>query len=229
MRLKIKHIIFVMIIVVSASVIALCCESFQGVPFEYDLIAIIFSIITFSCISAACKMDSRCLFCNEYRAVRYNKRKKNVLVELRKRILSIIILVIIYNCIIAIIQNTSITETCKLITLEMIVYMFLLIIQFYLEIKFGSDIGYLTTVVIYISLLFAGIMMYRYCTNYNNSISEVLNMVNKINVINYSSLNRIYLLECNEKTVISAFIIIDGASMVILPFTLRKTDIIERN
>ena len=147
---------------------------------------------------------------------------------MKKRICYVGIFVLVNNAVILLIQKTDIINFIYMIVFEFLAYLFIAVFQICLELKFSSDIGYLSIIISYISLLFAGIIIFNYCNEFNNSLSTILKAVNNLNIVNYLSLNRIQLLECNYILIIFTLIGIDVFALLVIPLALKRVDIIER-
>ena len=228
MNSKFKFCVFGILIFVSAVIITVFSENCYGLPFEYDFVCLIFTFIEFSCISIICKVNEDCLFCNEYKAIRYRKRTSIIKTEIIKRIFYIIIFSIIHNAVVLIIKKLEIKEIVLMVVLNFLELLFLILIQFYIEIKINSDMGFLLVLVMYIVLVFSGIMLYKCCQSNFNTISNMLELINKFNIVNYSSFTRIKLLNCNINQSVFVLLGVDVFTLIIILFGLRKSDILER-
>ena len=229
MNSKIKFSIFGILTIVSAFIISTFSDNYYGVPFEYDLVCLIFTLIEFSCVCTVCKINESSLICNEYKAIRYKKRSSIIKFEIQKRIFYILLLTTSNSLTIATIKKLSIKYFILLIALNFLTFLFLALVQFFLELKFTSDTGYLVVIVGYVISLFIGIMLQNYSESHSNIASKLFEVVNKFNIVNYSSLTRINLLGCNIKLSIFLLMVLNIMTVSVLLLTLKKSDIMERN
>lgn len=228
MNSKIKFSIFSMLAFASAIIIAMFSDNYLGVPFNIDLICLIFSFIEFVCVCTACKIDERSLFCNEHKVVRYKKRTHIIIIEAKKRIICVLFFSVIHYFIIMLIKKISLKDFALAVIFNFLTLLFLIIVQFFMEIKFNSDVGFFAIIVLYITLVFAGIMMYDYYQSYSDSLSELFKIINRFNIANYSSLTRIKLMNYNINQSVVLLAAVDLFALLITLFGLRKSDIIER-
>ena len=228
MNSKIKFCLFGLLIILSSIIIATFSYNCYGLPFEYDYICLIFTLTEFSCISIICKVSEDCLFCNEHKVIRYNKRIVIIKTEIIKRIFCVLFFSIIHNVVVLIIKETEIKELVLMTVLSFLALLFLILVQFYIEIRLNSDIGLLVVLVMYTVLVFSGIMLYNYCESNTNTTSNILEFINKFNIINYSSYTRLKLLKCNINQSLLILSGVDVLALFVISFGLRKTDIIER-
>lgn len=228
MNSKIKFSIFSMLAFASVVIIVVFSDNYLGVPFNIDLICLIFSFIEFVCICTACKVDERSLFCNEHKSVRYKKRTHIIMRETEKRIICVLLFSVIHYFIIMLIKKISLKDFALAVIFNFLTLLFLIIVQFFMEIKFNSDAGFFVTIALYIVLIFAGMTMYNYCQSYSDSMSELFEKMNKLNIANYSSLTRIRLMNCNVKQSLALLAGVDAIALFITLFGLKKSDIMER-
>ncbi len=228
MNSKIKFSIFSMLAFASVVIIAVFSDNYLGVPFEFDYICLVFSFIEFVCVCTACKIDERSLFCNEHKVVRYQKRRHIIIIEEKKRVISALFFSIIHYVIILMIKKISLKDFALVIIFNFLTLLFLVLVQFFIEIKFNSDTGFFVTVVLYIILVFAGMTMYNYCIEFSDSLSAVLKKINKFNIANYSSLTRIRLLDCNINLSLALLAAVDAIALFIAVLGFKKTDIMKR-
>ena len=229
MNSKIRFCLFGLLIILSATIIVVFSENCYGLPFEYDFVCLIFTLTEFACVGIICKVNEDCLFCNEHKAIRYKKRTFIIKTEIIKRIFYILIFSITHNVVVLIIKKTEIKEIVLMVVLSFLTLLFLILVQFYMEIKLNSDIGFLVVLVVYIVLVFSGIMLYNYCQSNSNTTSNILELINKFNIVNYSSYTRVKLLKCNINQSLLVLLGVDVLALFIISFGLRKTDIIERD
>lgn len=228
MNSKIKFSIFSMLAFASVVIIAVFSDNYLGVPFEFDYICLIFSFIEFVCVCTACKIDERSLFCNEHKVVRYQKRTHIIIIEAKKRIICVLLFSVIHYFIIMLIKKISLNDFGLAVIFNFLTLLFLIIVQFFMEIKFNSDAGFFAIIVLYISLVFAGIMMYDYCQSHSDSLSELFEKINRLNIANYSSLTRVRFMKCNVNQSIVFLTGVDAIALFITLFGLEKSDIMER-
>lgn len=228
MNSKIKFSIFSVLAFASVFIIAMFSDNYLGVPFNIDLICLIFSFIEFVCVCTACKVDERSLFCNEHKSIRYKKRTHIIMRETEKRIICVLLFSVIHYFIIMSIKKISLKDFALAVIFNFLTLLFLIIVQFFMEIKFNSDAGFFAIIVLYMSLVFAGIMMYDYCQSYSDSLSELLEKMNRLNIANYSSLTRIRLMACNINQTLALLAAVNAIALFVTLFCLKKSDIIER-
>ena len=228
MSSKIKFVIFSTMIFVSAFIIAILSDDYLGVPFEIDYVCLIFSFIEFVCICTACKVDERSLLCNEHKAVRYKKRLYIITRETKKRIICALVFSLIHYFIIMLIKKISLKDFALAVIFYFLTLAFLITIQFFIEVKINSDAGFFAIIVLYISFVCAGIVVYEYCQSSSDFLSEVLRRLNRLNIVNYASLTRIRLMNCGVKQSVVILFAVDLFTVIVTLYGLRKTDVMKR-
>ena len=228
MNSKIKFSIFSILAFASVVIIATLSDNYLGVPFDFDIICLIFSFIEFACVCTVCKVDERSLFRNEHKAVRYKKRTYLIIKEMEKRTLCILFFLVIHYGIILMIKKISLKDFSLVLIFNFLTWQFLMFVQFFIEIKINSDAGFFAIIVLYITFVFAGIAIYNYCQSLSDSTSELFERINMFNIANYLSLTRIRLMKCNIKQSLMFLAGVDVVALFITLFGLKKSDIMER-
>ncbi len=228
MNSKIKFGIFSLLAFASVIIIVTLSDNYLGVPFDVDIICFIFSFIEFTCICTVCKIDERSLFCNEHKAVRYKKRTHLIIKETEKRALCILFFLTLHYGIVLTAKKISLKDFALALIFNFLTWLFLMFVQFFMEVKFNSDAGFFAIIVFYIALVFAGNVMYNYCQSFSDATAELLEKINVLNIANYSSLTRIKLMQCNVKLSLVFLAGADVAALLVALFGLKKSDIIER-
>lgn len=228
MNSKVKFSIFSLIAIVSTIVIALLSNNYLGIPFEIDYICLIFSFIEFVCICTACKNDEQSLYSNEHKAVRYKNRMKIIKKEMMKRINIVFFFSTIHYLIIFFVKIISPKEFMLVLVFNFMSLYFFTMVQFFLEIKFNSDAGFFVIIVLYITLVFVGMVMYDYCQKGTGTMFDFFEKINKFNIVNYSSLTRIRLMNCNVKHSLVTLVIVNSITSFFTLFGLKKSDIMKR-
>lgn len=228
MSSKIKFCIFSLLAFASVIIIVTLSDNYLGVPFGVDIICFIFSFIEFVCVCTVCKIDERSLFCNEHKAVRYKKRTCLIIKETEKRTLCILFFLVIHYGIVLAAKKISLEDFALVLIFNFLTWLFFMLVQFFTEVKFNSDAGFFSIIVLYIALVFLGNVMYNYCQNYSDATAELLEKLNVLNIANYSSLTRIKLLQCSVKKSLAFLAGADALALLVALFGLKKSDIIER-
>lgn len=198
---------------------------FIGAGFEYNIIVLVFTVLDFVVLSVVVNKRNDCVFCSDnlIRLVRIKSRRTAYVYEIIK-IFSLVffaqtaaILGIVLTCIISK-QEISFKYVFLTFIFAFTVKFLLMIIQFDLELRSQSDISFVCICIFYTLLLFEGIAVSKYISdNPGGKYIALYKIMNKVNMVNYSSFERVLKLS----PVCPALIIILLLNIAVIAFSVK--------
>lgn len=171
-------------------------EEFLGIEFNFNTGHIIFTALSFICLTVIMQNRSSCLFKedNIVRLTRIGSRRKALKIELIK----IVFVVFLYEFIgdlfifiFSLVLNKSFGSLAQMFILNYLIKLLLMIIQFAMDRVFSHNFGFMIISVMFITLLLIGSGIYAFCEkSSDNALISKLLFLNKLNLINYVSISR---------------------------------------
>ena len=198
---------------------------FIGVGFEYNIIALVFTVLGFVVLSVVVYKRDDCIYHpnNLIRLVRIKSRRTIYIFEIIKIFFltlfsqTAIMLGIILTCLISK-QEISFKYVFLTFIFDFTVKFLLMIIQFDLELSSHSDVSFVCICSLYTLLLFEGIAVYKYITESpDGRYIKLYAIMNKVNIVNYSSYERVLKLS----PVYPSFIIILLINIIVIAFSVK--------
>ncbi|MBQ3497503.1 MAG: hypothetical protein IJA87_00080 [Clostridia bacterium] len=233
---KHKHIIIhLFVMILCSSGLAYYSDSvFYGLSFSFNPRLTIVSVANF-CVMANCLKTTRnSLLKNDIvNAVRYEGRKVLLKIFLIQKMKVFVVCSIINLSFLFLFEF----NTCKIsvknfiffIVLNVMVNSLLFLIQYFFELFINIDSGLLFITGIYIVGILSGCVFYGYYTTHNDKLSQILLSLNKLNVLNYTSLERINEMNTNICAFVSGMFILFVLIILILKLKIKKVDILGRD
>lgn len=227
MKNKIYFSLLIVFCSICGSVMQYFSEAqFIGAGFEYNIIVLVFTVLDFVILSVIVNKRNDCVFCSDnlIRLVRIKSRRKAYLTEILKIFFltffaqSAAMLGIVLTCLISK-QEISFKYAFLTFIFAFAVKFLLMIIQFGLELRSQSDISFVCVCIFYTLLLFEGIAVSKYISdNPGGKYIELYKIMNKVNIVNYSSFERALKLP----PVCPALIIILLLNIAVIAFSVKS-------
>ncbi len=174
--------------------------AYIGIEFNYSSGQFIFISLSFVCLTVIMQSRSDCLFKqdNIIRLSRIGSRRKALKEELEKIFLLVFIYemesaagILIFSLLMG--KDLNLYYIVLLFALNFIIKLLMIIIQFILDLKLTYNFGFLIISIAYMLMLLAGSGIYLYCNEIaDTDLISKLTLINKLNVINYTSLSRAF-------------------------------------
>lgn len=175
---------------------------FYGLPFDFNPNLTVFSAASF-CTMANClkTTDNSLLKNNIVNAVRYKNRIKILGFTLVQKAKIFAFFSLINSLFLFLFESTeseiSVKKFFVFFLLNITVNFWLFLLQYLFELFISVDYGLLFIISVYIVGVLTGSVFYRYYTIYDNSVGCTFKCLNKMNVLNYTSLQRINEMDVN--------------------------------
>lgn len=211
-------------------------EGYKGIEFDYNTGHLIFTALSFICLSVIMQNRTDCLFIdnNLIRLSRIGSRRKALIFELLKTIFYVFIyecIGAISVCIFAVLlkENLRAEDIAMMFILGYLIKLFLIIIQFIMDRIFTHNIGFMIICLLFLTLLLAGSGIYYFCENAQDTeLTSKLLILNKLNLINYISISRTNYLTDNILYPLSTVIGLNIISITVLFIKIKKLNLIPK-
>lgn len=235
-----KKVSFIIVLAVNAlcafMLVWLSMDTYNGVEFSYNYGILIFCTLEFVSLSLMMKNRDDCLFFdnNIIRLTRISSRRKSISIEILKICATVffveafkIALTVLFSIMLG--KGVTFKSILLLFTLELLIKLSLMLIQFALELCSFYNFSFLLICILFLLLLLIGSAIYQFTTeNPEAAITPILRLINKCNLINYISPYRAKLL-CT--TTIKPFVVIATLNLlqiVFLIFSSKKVSILPK-
>ncbi len=230
---KYKHTIinFLIIIFCSYRFANYSADIYYGLPFDFNISLTIFNIVNFCAMANYLKTSNNSLFKNNVvNIIRYNYRRKALKFSLVKKFKKIISCSIFSSACIFVFEltgnNLQIEKCFTFCLLNMIVNSFLLLFQYYFELFINLDYGLLFINGVYITGILSGCVLHKYYVTHTNTLSKIAMYVNKVNLLNFTSLERINAMSSNIYVATLSMLILIVLIILLLNLKIKKIDIL---
>ncbi len=230
---KYKHIIIAILIsVFCSSVLAFdSAEVFCGLKFELNTTLTIFNTLSFCCMSNFLKTTTSSPFKkNLISIIKYRSRKNALKFELLKKAkktffysLCNIGSIFIFESI----NNVLILRDCVVFSyFNITIMLFLMFFQYYLELFVSIDYGFYFINFFYIIGVLSGHALHQYYMSHDNLLSVVALYFNRLNILNYLSVDRIEDMNASLPMAATIILVLIILSLVLLSSGIKKIDIL---
>ncbi len=223
-----RKVSFVIVLAINAlcafMLVWLSIETYSGAQFGYDYGILIFCTLEFVALSLLMKNREDCLFFdnNIIRLTRISSRRKSISIEIFK-----IALTVLFSIILG--KGITFKSILLLFTLELLIKLSLMLIQFALELSSFYNFSFLLICISFLLLLLIGSAIYQFTTeNPEAAITPMLRLINKCNLINYISPYRAKLLCTTLLRPFATIATLNLLQIVILVFSSKKVSILPK-
>ena len=230
-----KHkniIVLIIIIIFCSNRIATSSQNvYYGLTFDYNISLTIFNVLSFCCMSNFLRMGLSSVFSkNIIKLIKNNNRKTALAFELVQKTKKMILFLLINFSSIYIFESLhndiNIYRFFVYCFLNILTSSLLMLIQFYFELFISIDFGIYFINFIYISGILSGQFLYWYSLSHSDILGTVALYFNKINILNYLSINRIEALNLDKITIIIFLSILIIGLLALLNKKIVKKDIL---
>ncbi len=235
-----RKVSFVIVLAINAlcafMLVWLSIETYSGAQFGYDYGILIFCTLEFVALSLLMKNREDCLFFdnNIIRLTRISSRRKSISIEILKICATVFIvevfkiaLTVLFSIILG--KGITFKSILLLFTLELLIKLSLMLIQFALELTSAYNFSFLIICISYLLLLLIGSAIYQFTTeNPEAAITPMLRLINKCNLINYISPYRAKLLCTTLLRPFATIATLNLLQIVILVFSSKKVSILPK-
>lgn len=199
---KISFVFSFCVIVLSVFMLIGSTETaYIGVEYSFIAIQYIFSALPIICLSVTLRERTNNVFTNNNicRLVRYKNKKMVLIKEFKKILIYVVIFQFVESLTIAMfafnLRGFAFTNIVVYSILNILIKYLFMIIQFAGEIYSSNSFSFIVTVVVYLCLMFGGWLVHESIKKHQTEelLVSVLEFVQKINIVNYMSLERVNL------------------------------------
>lgn len=177
-------------------------EEYAGIEFDYNAGHLVFTSLSFICLTVIMQNRSDCLFADDniIRLSRIGSRRKALIIELLKIISTVFVYELVGTVSICVFSFSlkkalSLTSIILMFIMGYLVKLFLMIIQFIMDRVFVHNFGFMLISILFMVLLLVGSGIYYFCEQSSDiQLVGKLLILNKLNLINYVSISRTYYL-----------------------------------
>ncbi|MEE1502639.1 MAG: hypothetical protein UGF89_00100 [Acutalibacteraceae bacterium] len=199
---KISFVFSFFIIVLSTFMLTRSTETaYIGVEYNFIAIQYIFSALPIICLCVTLRERTNNVFTNNNicRLVRYKSKRIVLLKELKKILIYVVVFQFVESLTIAMftfnLRGFDFTNIVVYSILNILIKYLFMVIQFAGEIYSSNSFSFIVTAVVYLCLMFSGWLVNESIKKHHTEelVVSVLEFIQKINIVNYMSLERVNL------------------------------------
>lgn len=237
MKKRISYLIVAAITVVSSFMqVYAAVGDYYGVEFYFNYLQIVFCSLSFMSLAILLKNRDNSLFIssNLIRLCRMGSRRKALIIELIDVACIVLIMEIIGDVSVllsSLILNREIIIKRLLLffVLKFAVILFIMILQFILELCVSYDFSFIAICILFLLFLMFGSAAFSFVQeNPAAEITPILKCLNKFNIVNYISLERAERLVANIGYAVFSIFIFIIIEIIYIVIRIKKLDILSK-